>query len=99
MGKEAVAAAAAPPSPRDEISVLLRILDTDGDCKISKADIEAVVRQQGSRWAKLRAYRIMHHADLNRDKLIKSHAELNKLLAYIKRKYPLLLDDVSPHGH
>ncbi|OVA10459.1 EF-hand domain [Macleaya cordata] len=80
-----------PHHDNDELDQLLKILDHDGDCKITEAELAAALRKHKVWFCGWKAWWTMQVADINKDKVVKGNKEMRKLLELVKNKYPALI--------
>ncbi|KAK9066729.1 hypothetical protein SSX86_014052 [Deinandra increscens subsp. villosa] len=74
------------PLTEAQVEGLIRRYDTDGDGKISRKELRAILKKLGVRFAGFRAARAMAHVDANKDGVI-SDEEVNELAKYAVSKW------------
>ncbi|KAK9066730.1 hypothetical protein SSX86_014053 [Deinandra increscens subsp. villosa] len=74
------------PLTEAQVERLIRQYDTDGDDKISRKELRAILKKLGVRFAGFRAARAMAHVDANEDGVI-SDEEVNELAKYAVSKW------------
>ncbi|OVA15805.1 EF-hand domain [Macleaya cordata] len=69
----------------------LKRIDTNGDGRISKQELEEALRKLGIRFARWRAKRAIAHSDKNHNGLVDGDLEIIELLEYVKKRWGIVI--------
>lgn len=73
----------------EQLMILLKRYDTNGDGRLSKQELQDAFKSLGSTFPAWRAWRALHHADANGDGCV-NEDEFGELVKYVvKRGYAL----------
>lgn len=76
---------------REQFIEWLKHVDRDGDDMISKKELHDALLQLKLDWVWWKTRRAMVHADLNRSHKIDGDLEMDKLIAYAKKRWGIMV--------
>ncbi|KAJ0974961.1 hypothetical protein J5N97_016926 [Dioscorea zingiberensis] len=76
---------------REQFMEWLKHVDANGDGMISKKELQDALRELGMDWVRWKARRGMVHADLNKNHYVDGDKEMDKLIAYARTRWGILV--------